>query len=130
MESSATLRKVEALNADPSFSKELTSALENAQKKNLSEGEVNTLVESLILANATKKGIDLTKEELQAFNSESLADSELAAASGGGAAAACAAGGGVQSIICGVGGFLTGGASAIASLVTVGGAALASSVAD
>ena len=129
MTGSTISKKIEEIQSDESFVKELESALEQGEKEKQSAEEINSIVEKIILSKAAEKGVDITKEELDSFSIEKE-DNELAAVSGGGAAAACGAGAGTQALICGVGGFLTAGASAIASLVTGGGIAIASATAS
>ena len=129
MTGSTISKKIEEIQSDELFVKELESALEQGEKEKQSAEEINSIVEKIILSKAAEKGVDITKEELDSFSIEKE-DNELAAVSGGGAAAACGAGAGTQALICGVGGFLTAGASAIASLVTGGGIAIASATAS
>ena len=129
MTESTILKKIEGIQSDESFVKDLESALEQGQKKEQTPEEINLIVEKIILSKAAEKGINITREELNSFNVET-ADNELAAASGGNAAAVCGAGTGTQTLVCGIGAFFTAGASAVASLVTGGGVAIASATAS
>jgi hypothetical protein len=119
--------KLASLQSDEAFVQLIKSEVDRLSSSNAEQDQVSAALTNLFLQEANKKGVTLTREELESFKS-SQEDAELASVSGGGHAA-CSIGTASVGLACGIGALLTAGVVAAASAFVGGGISAGSAVA-
>ena len=92
--------KLASLQSDEAFVQSIKSEIEQLSSSKAKQDQVSESLTNLFLEEANKKGIALTRKELEDFNA-SQEDAELEAVSGGGHAA-CNIGAAGVGLACGV----------------------------
>ena len=119
--------KLASLQSDEAFVQSIKSEIEQLSSSKAKQDQVSESLTNLFLEEANKKGIALTRKELEDFNA-SQEDAELEAVSGGGHAA-CNIGAAGVGLACGVGALFTAGIVGAASAFVGGGITAGSAVA-
>lgn len=119
--------KLASLQSDEAFVQSIKSEIEQLSSSKAKQDQVSESLTNLFLEEANKKGIALTRKELEDFNA-SQEDAELVAVSGGGHAA-CSIGTAGVGLACGIGAVFTLGVVGAASAFVGGGIAAGSAVA-
>ena len=119
--------KLATLQSDEAFVQSIKSEIEQLSSSKAKQDQVSESLTNLFLEEANKKGIALTRKELEDFNA-SQEDAELEAVSGGGHAA-CNIGTAGVGLACGIGAIFTAGVVGAASAFVGSGLQAGSAVA-